>query len=163
MNYSLIKPGDIMLCSGNGVISDVIRAYTHSKYSHVGIFVNLENRWCVYESREPNGVRLVQADFYSTYDGEVWAARVKGYDDVAMRNTLLSMMFGRLGAAYDLREIHKLIWRHVVNDTDKNKFICSVLVYEAFRDLGIPLADHDLVSPDDIAKSPLLVDFRQLK
>jgi hypothetical protein len=152
-----------MFCAGYDLFGRAIEAYTHSKWSHVGIFVKLENRLCVYESREPNGVRLVQADFYSTYNGEVWAASVNGYDDATMRDTLISMMFSRLGSPYDLSEINKLIWRETVNDTDKHRFICSVLAYESFKDLSLPLADHDLVSPEQVAESPLLYDWRQLK
>jgi hypothetical protein len=166
LDLSTVKSGDLLACSGNDLFGRGVRIFTGSKWSHVATFVtltDLSNQLFVIESREPNGVRLVPAHFYDSYDGEVWAATVKGYDDAVSRVALLQVYFPQLGAPYDTTEIEELI-RHCTGvPISRTKFICSVLVDWAWTQIGYPLVPDALVAPSTVMASTQLTNIRQLK
>ncbi|MEY4441910.1 MAG: hypothetical protein RL442_910, partial [Pseudomonadota bacterium] len=56
-----LQTGDILLCSGSGVFSDLIQQATDSPWSHVALIVRLDaiDRILLFESVETFGVRTV--------------------------------------------------------------------------------------------------------
>lgn len=73
----MVKSGDIILFSGNGFISRLIRFATKSKYSHIGcIYINSTGKALVYDStslREPSGVTLSSyKKVLNKYNGKVF-------------------------------------------------------------------------------------------
>lgn len=65
-----IASGDLLLCSGPGFFSRMIRAGTKSVWSHVGFVMQLDeiDRVMVLESVEPLGVRTVPLSKYLNVD-----------------------------------------------------------------------------------------------
>ncbi|MXX88671.1 MAG: hypothetical protein F4213_16865 [Boseongicola sp. SB0677_bin_26] len=63
-----IAPGDLLLCSGSGIFSRMIRAGTKGVWSHVGFVMRLDaiDRVMVLRSVEPLGVRTVPLSKYLT-------------------------------------------------------------------------------------------------
>jgi hypothetical protein len=57
----LIKHGDTFATASPALFSRLIRFFTRSKVSHVGVFVNWNKRWFIVESMEGSGTRIVLA------------------------------------------------------------------------------------------------------
>jgi len=83
--YAELRPrlqsGDVLLCSGTGVFSNLIQRATRSVWSHVALVMRLEgiDRVMVLESVEPIGVRTVRLSKYLTNyanDGKPYPGRL---------------------------------------------------------------------------------------
>lgn len=81
-NYEQLRPqiksGDILLCSGNSLISSLIQKATNSVWSHIAFVIRLDSidRIMVLESVETIGVRTVPLSTYvNNYNGSG-----KGYE-----------------------------------------------------------------------------------
>ena len=63
-----IRSGDVLLCSGTGIFSNLIQRATRSIWSHVALIVRVDSidRVMVLESVEPIGVRTVRLSKYLT-------------------------------------------------------------------------------------------------
>src|SRR5262245_40923397 len=63
-----IRTGDVFAFRGTALVSWVIRLWTQSLYSHVGIALRVKadslERLCILEATEPGGVRLYPMDLY---------------------------------------------------------------------------------------------------
>jgi len=93
-----MKTGDIILCAGNGRMSDGIRAYQRvfcrdvcneaRKLSHVaavtckdGYETTTFNKWCDKRGAQQNPIQ----DFLDNYDGDIWLRELKEELDVRTR------------------------------------------------------------------------------
>ena len=183
VNYTQFRPqiasGDLLLCSGSGIFSRMIRAGTKSVWSHVGFVMRLDaiDRIMVLESVEPLGIRTVPLSKYLTdydskgnpYPGRLAIARHDDFNAKASSRRLLK--FGQFavdlfGYPYDQDEIAKIAARIAASylpfsAADKRalkrdrEYICSEYVWECYKSLGIRI-NHDkrgFISPADFAKA----------
>lgn len=180
-----LQSGDILLASGNGVVSNLIRKATDSSFSHVGLILQLETsgQWLVLESVETRGVRCVTLeDGYLTnycdsgcaYDGRLMVARCDELKNtVAAMTKLYTRAFSLLGDHYNKEEIFEIGTRIVaaklgVRANGKlqtgTKYICSEYVYACLCAAGVKLAyDKDgFIAPKDIAQAPSVNPVVQL-
>lgn len=167
IRYS-IKTCDILLYKGTHWLSKIIRWATKSPYSHAGIVVWWNNRLMVMEAIGKGVIVTPLSQNLKHYKGEVHLYNVEPgliYDSI--RDMMLKFAQQELGKEYAR-------WKMILfgikillsKDLDKkdelkraNKLYCSHYVAQIYNAGGYDLkrnkADR-FMSPNDIAKSPLL-------
>lgn len=160
-----LRTGDLLFASGNYAISKLIRKFTKSVWSHVGIIFPVDSPGgaLLLESVEDKGVRFVPIGKYlkdyhrgRPYNGTIVIARVKG---LTKQNADKLGQFGikELARDYDRDEIARIVARIASGRGRKERdrqYICSELVYEAFLQAGIEF-NYDkrgFISPENIWK-----------
>lgn len=161
-----LQTGDIVFCSGTYFFSKSIQWFTKSVWSHVGIIYRDDNllRIFVLESETAIGVRLVPLSKYlrdyhgrnKPYKGRIVIGRIAPAADGEKVKKAISFGMDELTRPYDNWEIMRIAMRILFGrgrkDRDR-KYICSELVYEAFRKADIAFTfNRNSISPDDIWK-----------
>ena len=161
--YSKIRKefqtGDLLFASGNYVISKLIRKFTKSPWSHVGIIfpVSSPGGALLLESVEDRGVSFLPLGRYlfnyhrgRPYNGPLVIARVKG---LKKKNADKLGQFGidEFARHYDHSEIARIVAGRGRKTRD-NEYICSELVYECFLRAGIEFKydKRGFISPANI-------------
>ena len=161
-----LQTGDLVFCSGTYFFSKSIRWFTKSVWSHVGIIYRDDNlrRIFILESEIAIGVRLVPLSKYlrdyhgrkKPYQGRIVIGRIVPAADGEKVKKAISFGMDELTRPYDNWEIMRIamriLFRRGRKDRDR-KYICSELVYEAFRKADIAFRfNRNSISPDDIWK-----------
>lgn len=161
-----LQTGDLVFCSGTYLFSKSIRWFTKSVWSHVGIIYRDDNlrRIFILESEIAIGVRLVPLSKYlrdyhgrkKPYQGRIVIGRIAPVADGKKVKKAISFGMDELTRPYDNWEIMRIamriLFRRGRKDRDR-KYICSELVYEAFRKADIAFRfNRNSISPDDIWK-----------
>jgi len=162
-----LETGDLLFASGNYVISKLIRKFTKSPWSHVGIIFPVKSPGgaLLLESVEDKGVNFLPIGRYLNdyhrgrpYNGPLVIARVR---DLKNKNYKELANFGirELARPYDRDEIAKIVARIIADRGKKkrdNEYICSELVYEAFLRAGIefPYDKRGFISPANLWEDP---------
>lgn len=153
-----LKTGDIVLCSGKGTVSTIIKAFSRSRWSHVGMVLRLPAEFdfvlCwesttlgklkdVYANEPKKGVQLVPlSERVRTYDGEIAIRQLSGIDltnsHIAELNALRREMRGK-PYEQDRLELFKSVYDGPggANEEDLSSLFCSELVAEAYQRLGL--------------------------
>ena len=161
-----LRTGDIVFCSGTYFFSKTIQWFTRSVWSHVGIVYRDDNllRLFVLESEIAIGVRLVPLSKYlrdyhgrnKPYKGHIVIARIAPDADDEKLRMAINFALDELTRPYDNWEILRIAMRILFRRGRKNrdrKYICSELVYEAFRKADVSFKfNRNSISPDDIWK-----------
>jgi uncharacterized protein YycO len=138
-----ITPGDVLLFRGRGLLSWLIKKFTHSDYSHAGLLFRYRERvYCLEAVRW--GVRLSPVSMLlEHYPDGIYYFDLDAAPSV--RETALEFGFTRLCLPYD---ILGLVWFAVAllfarkRPEEKNeRWFCSELVAAAYRSAGFPLTD----------------------
>lgn len=181
LNYSEfrdnINSGDILLCSGNSLISNIIKKATSSRWSHVAFIIKLEiiDRIMVLESVESLGVRAIPLSNYVNnyngsnkgYDGKVLIARHSEFKQEKMVE-LSRYAVDLLGSPYHPEEFFEIAARigerafhikahNIPKDIKpKKSFICSEYAAECYQSVGIniPYNPSGFIAPADFARDP---------
>ncbi|HQO21058.1 MAG TPA: YiiX/YebB-like N1pC/P60 family cysteine hydrolase [Acidobacteriota bacterium] len=158
-----LQTGDLLFASGNYLISKLIREFTKSPWSHVGIIFPVKSPGgaLLLESVEDRGVSFLPLGRYlfnyhrgRPYNGPLVIARVRG---LRKKNADKLGRFGidKLARHYDHSEIARIVARIVAGrgrKTRDNEYICSELVYECFLRAGIEFKydKRGFISPQNI-------------
>lgn len=159
-----LRTGDMVFCSGTYFFSNAIRWFTKSVWSHIGIIYRDDalERIFILESETFVGVRLAPLSKYlrdyhgrnKPYRGRMFIARLEPEVAQETHRKAVSMGMDELTKPYDNLEIFRIAIRILFKLGRRNrdrKYICSELVYEAFRKAGILFHfRHRSISPDDI-------------
>lgn len=173
-----IKNGDLLLCSGPGLFSRMIKSATNSVWSHVGFVIRLDaiDRIMVLESVEPLGVRTVPLSRYlkdydnegNPYPGGLVIARHANFASVAPAKLKRFGQFAvdLFGYPYDRDEIAKIAWRIGASSLPFSRkdrqslkrdreYICSEYVWECYREMGIKIQydKRGFIAPADFARA----------
>jgi len=175
-----LQNGDVLICSGSGLFSAMIRQATRSVWSHVGFIVRLDSidRVLLLESVEPIGVRTVRLSKYlenyandgKPYPGGLAIIRHADFEDAAKGSRferLFQYAVDRFGYPYDKDEIAKIAARIMASKipfTPKQmkkikpdeEFICSEYVARCYEKVGIEIEwnEKGFISPADFAADP---------
>jgi hypothetical protein len=161
-----LRTGDLVFCSGTYFFSNAIRWFTKSVWSHIGIIYRDDalNRVFILESETFIGVRLAPLSKYlrdyhgknRPYRGRMFIARLLPEVEPELHLKAISHGMDELTKPYDNLEILRIAIRILFKIGRRNrdkKYICSELVYEAFRRAGIYFVfNRKSISPDDIWK-----------
>ena len=170
------QDGDILLCKGDSAISRLIKWETDSIYSHVAVIASA-NLGLVIEAVPEGGVRAISIENYKT-DFDTF--RVKD-ENSFVHTDVVAYLVRTLARHYDypvklgfqmlVRKLKlvQLFGLKMFNQKkeakalqDDQDYFCSELCWEAFAADGLDLAPQigslDIVSPGDIAASPMLIE-----
>jgi hypothetical protein len=166
-----IKTGDILLCSGRYLVSELIKKASDSIFSHVGLLCYWNDRVVVLESVEDDGVRTVPLSHYlynyenskKKYNGELYIARHQAVGDPNFNKDKIKRMLGKavdlLNRNYDKVEIARIVARvglGIGRHKDDQEYICSEFIDECFKQMDIELLrdSMDFIFPEHIAADP---------
>ncbi|MCP8967470.1 YiiX/YebB-like N1pC/P60 family cysteine hydrolase [Ectobacillus ponti] len=164
-----LQTGDLLFCSGNYPISQIIKLFSGSMFSHVGFLACWHGRPMLFESVESDGVRIVPLDHYiynyensgQKYDGGLYIARHTGFAVLPPRQVekLIQQAIDLVNCKYDkdqLAAIASRIAMKVGRSSQNQEYICSEYVAECFAAGGIeiPLNKDGFWYPEDIAALP---------
>lgn len=170
-----IRSGDLLLCSGSSVFSNLIKKATNSVWSHVGFILRVDpiDRIMVLESVESIGVRTIPlssyvADYNASGQGYPGRMMIARHADVREENitNLSKNAVDLLGYPYGTDEIVRIATRismhalgvldHLSNPTPQHEFICSEYAYICFKSIGITIDYNSLgfITPADFARHP---------
>lgn len=170
---SLVRTGDLLLCSGAEPLSRIIQTTTRSPYSHVAMVVRMLSidRVLLLEAEWPYGVRAVPMSSYlsdwngtgKAYPGHLLVARHAGLDpgDENASGMFLSELVDNLGRRYSLKRALRMGLREIVALAGlrfrelqmKKATVCSEYIFQAYSRLGIhlPWNPKGYILPMDIA------------
>jgi hypothetical protein len=138
-NQHMIKNGDLIAFKGNRFLDQIIRLFTRSTYSHVGMAIWRNNVLCVIEATWPRVVinpLVGRTDFYHIDMNIEWKPE---YD------TLLD---SRVGAKYS-------IWHDIqamfVKPNQDGEWECAMLDTIDYNLMGVPL--NNLYTPDALVQA----------
>jgi hypothetical protein len=167
-----VRSGDILLCQGSGIFSQMIQKVSNSVWSHVAFIMRLDeiDRIMVLESVEPIGVRTVPLSHYvrdykdhKGYPGKLLIARHDDFVSVTEKklNQMAAFAIDRFGYPYDKDEIAKIAARITLGLFGRKKgkaswddeYICSEYAWECYRSVGIdvPYDPRGFIAPKDFA------------
>ncbi len=168
-----IRSGDILLCSGNSIFSNMIKTATQSVWSHVAFILRLDiiDRIMVLESVESIGVRAVPLSSYARdyngtgagYPGRIMIAR---HNQLQQKNIpdLSKTAVDRLGYPYNPEECARIAARISANSIGLKtscpdvqtgrEFICSEYAELCFKSVGITVDYNPMgfIAPADFAR-----------
>jgi hypothetical protein len=153
-----IKPGDIILIEGHNRISGIIKYLTQSTWSHAALYVGpIAGRAAAggepYELVESNlndGIICVPLSKYFKFHTRICRPIGLSNDDY---QAICNYAIERIGRQYDLKNLIDLArylvpppvpqrWRRrmiALGSGDPTKLICSVLIAQAFKNIGYPI------------------------
>jgi hypothetical protein len=184
---SLVRDGDILMCSANDSFSRLIRWATRSAWSHCALAVRMEeiDRVMVLECVENMGVRAVPLSAFiartssgiEPYPGKILLARHRGMAAKSRRQPMQRMAgfaFDRLGDRFSKAEVAKIALRIALGRFrrhlhpslgPKDEFICSEYVARCLGEIGLKVRWDGLgfIAPADIASDPRIDAVAQIQ
>jgi hypothetical protein len=160
---SKLKSGDLLFTAGDYLISQLIRKFTASPWSHVGIIFRVDaiDRVLLLESVEDVGVRFAPLSKYLSnyaggqpYQGRAVVARCDGLTQAALEK-LAAFGTDQLTRSYDREELVNIMARIALGKAKSRRdeaYICSELVYECFARAGkrFKYDRRGFISPENI-------------
>jgi uncharacterized protein YycO len=161
-----LLPGDVILESGDGFYSRVVRLSDRGRFSHVILYLGAN---FIVEAVE-DGVRIMQALRIITLAPDRY--RVLRHPDIERSgektNQIMSFVEQRLFASL-ISELNKpYSWRGVIGTKlplfhrRTSEHFCSQLVAEAFQKIGIPIFSKEM-APDRVTPNSFDTDSCMLK
>ena len=171
-----IRDGDVLAFRGNRLFSRLIKLWTSSRVSHVGLACWMHGRLTVVEALEPGGVRVYPLSRYIQRGHDVdWYAMDQPTDDVLDhgsidRDCVVAFALSKWGLRYASPWQFLRSWgfvsrwvakkRGLAADTNTERFFCSELALAAFREGGYRGEGFDKspaeTSPADVIELPCL-------
>tara|TARA_R110002073_G_scaffold43554_2_gene121467 strand:- start:93 stop:830 length:738 start_codon:yes stop_codon:yes gene_type:complete len=148
-----LHAGDLILVEGNNRVSTVIKYLTQSTWSHVCMYVGVDDRGegAVVEADLVEGVIRSPLSKYDGYNVRICRAANLTEGD---RKAVIEFCIARLGHQYDTRNILDLVRyllpippvppkyrRHLIalGSGDPTKAVCSTLIAQAFQSIKYPI------------------------
>ena len=161
-----LRSGDIVFCSGTYFFSGLIRWFTKSSWSHVGMIYRDDDlgRVFILESETLIGVRVAPLSKYlrdyhgrnRPYKGRMVIGRLTPEPEPEDVKKAICFGMDELTKPYDNWEILRIACRILFRRGRRNrdrKYICSELVYECYRRADVWFkSNKKSISPDDIWK-----------
>ena len=184
-----MQPGDVMAFSGKGNLSEVIKLFTKSGVSHIGVVYKTKQVNDADPTRYMNtlmestslegfsGVIMTRlSDRIRDYDGNLWWLPLSQTSRSKLDTTkFFDFLVKQEGKAYDTKQAIKsaldalddvpFLRGATYNKEDLSKFFCSELVTAALEDAGvINNVNSSEVTPIDLCTFNIYdADYYQLK
>jgi cell wall-associated NlpC family hydrolase len=164
MKTSEILPGDILFCSGKGIIKSLIEWITHSKYYHTAIFINDHD---IIEAQGGRKSGKTDISYYLNTKDKLVIYRDKSLLD-SERKKIVEYALAHQGIEYDYMAILAELFRYEMHisldDYDEGKKrICSSFVNDCFKSIGKSLSKQKVPSPQDLILEKHLSRIGKLK
>ncbi len=137
-----MRSGDVLLFCGCGLLSWLIRNFTHSEYSHAGILYRYHDRVYCLEA-VGKGVRLAPVSrLLDHYPDGIFYCGLAASEPA--RETAIDFGFQQLSLPYDMIGLVRFALAVIFclrrPFRQPERWFCSELVAEAYRKAGFPLA-----------------------
>ncbi len=152
-----LKTGDLILFSGKGAFSNIIKLFSGGKWSHIGMVIRLpdfDDAVLLWESttltnisdiefnRSIKGVQLnALSERISRYEGDVSLRPLSSPIGKSMFNKLSHLRHKLSRRPYERDELELLrsVWDGIAgtNTEDLSSVFCSELVAEAYQSMGL--------------------------
>lgn len=166
--------GDILFCSGTSVISEQIKNFTNSIYSHVGLIftANIAGRRIpfVVEAVTPAVVVIPLEQILHNYKqsgkpypGKLYVGRCVDGLNMEQCSNMMTSALKCVGKQYDTASIIKQAFNKIfgadLTDKDHHRLICSELVGCAYAAAGINLKKdrHGYWTPGSIGRDSQII------
>lgn len=151
-----LKHGDVIVYKTQGWVSDLIRYYGKTDYTHCAIYIGSSSNTII-ESQWGG----VQVSNVHKYDGLEYAVYRHINSTVKQKQRALKFCYSKLGKGYDFLGIIGLglykIGLDTYNSLDNNsRYWCSELIKDSYDKSGLELGieKHSWkVTPDDLVKN----------
>jgi len=175
---SKIKTGDVIAFQGNDSGAKLIRKFTESEYSHVGLAIHLKDelmdRVFILESVLDAGVVLFPlSKKLRTYKGKAWWCPLNfGIKRIKLKTSKLKMRkrcniitwgMNEIGKKYDFKHIGRIAKRILTKGKktkreDYQQYICSELVGAVLKSQGLLPIDiaTESMTPKDVVNLDLI-------
>jgi hypothetical protein len=165
-----LKEMDIILFSGTGFFSRIVRLFTFSKYSHVGLVMWDHDGRCLVVESAPwtglkdyltkNKVNGVQAVYLServkAYKGKVYWRRLMGERPERTSEKFRQVVGVMSGTPYERswKELLGAAWRTLKNKKNLTSVFCSEFVAHLFIAMGVldPSEEANEYTPEDFSE-----------
>ena len=176
---SICDTGDIILFSSETIVGNIIKKFTNSKYTHVGIIIKNKDSVFIYDSnfKNPNESGVTISPLKQTlisFKGEIFYRKLKLVDNFnkdAM-NTKLSLIHNTLKnkfydwipnnwvAAYLSTNGKDEISRIISDGRHLDRMFCSSFVAYIYTQLGFlePNTEWSFIAPCEFGKMAILYD-----
>lgn len=144
-----IKTGDVFFTAEKALFSRLIRFFTKSTVSHVGMFVILEERVFCVESMEGFGVRTIPASELLGKKKFIFGKIESKFSEKEIHERAFGNKKGlpKIGSKYDMiGALLSLFW-----DTKSNAVFCSEYV-KKILDLDFPASINGILPKDILNK-----------
>ena len=165
-----IKAGDVIAFGGKGRVSNLIKTFTRSAVSHVGIVLRTsvpgDSREFVevIESTTLDGVSGVTRVRLSTrlehYKGEIWHLPIRR-ELMTKPEEFFNFLFAQDGKEYDTIQAMHSALDYIVKESDEDfsKFFCSELASAGLEAAGVlPKHNSSEVTPIDLCRVSIYED-----
>ncbi len=171
-----LKTGDLVFFSGQGLVSGMIKWFTKSSYSHVGMVV-VDDKWdmvLLWESTTLSKIKTIHgvekqgvairplSEVIENYNGEVAVRHlIQPLTDI-QEDTIVRLRKSFKGRNYEenklelFKSAYDFIGGH--NEEDLSSLFCSELIAEAYQRMGF-LSEHkpsNEYTPADLAELLIL-------
>lgn len=153
------KPGDLIFCHGNRIISRIVQWAQANYFSHVFLVVSEDKCIMVINGRR---VELVDLNaFLNDPNCYVYTCPILTDEQ---RKEIVSEALEHIGDKYGYLTAFVQALRYVfhvqIRDDELRPFNCSTLVHYCYLKAGVRLTWAPVPSVADLAHSPLLVGYR---
>lgn len=148
------KHGDIVFFKKRGIIGYLVDFFSRSKCEIVHVAIYLDEDKTI----ETNLNKRVDYATLSQYKSERFIKSCKDITD-EQRDMIVEYCESHIGEPYDLIQILEMFLKFFKIDLryrQKNRKICSTLVWKAYEYAGIKLTESEDCSPDDLFHSDKL-------
>ena len=152
-----IKNGWLLAVGGSGLVSWLIKRWTKSRYSHVGLLLKLseggaERVFLLHSTAKTGVVLLPLSRYLSALNGQAWLvpldAPYVATEHPSYEADLLGFALQQLGRAYDLRGVAKFVLPFLPEGRDK--VFCSELAGQAYQ--AAKLLPESFYSPEQLVR-----------
>lgn len=153
----VIRPGDVVLVSGQSYLSEIIKIITKSNWSHSFLYLGngriLEADSILYEKEGPRRVKKPRVMENPVEKYFPYNMRIKRPVQLTEEhlNQILEKARSYIGKDYDKKNIVNFIWKAFgfkkidsnKNIGSKDKYICSALIAKLFQDVNYPILPEE--------------------
>lgn len=145
-----MKFGDLIFVKGNNFFSKCVKWRTNSKYSHVGFVID---EFHIAEINWYYGFKIRHIK-YNKNNFDVY--RYKYELTHRQKQEMKKYIHSCLNQKYDFREIFRILFSTKNLKDNKNKIVCSEILYDIFKSCDIELNQKEYSSPQDLINGKLL-------
>ena len=160
-----IHTGDILFFSERGIIPSLIRFFTKSKYSHVGVVVKIlpEHDAVLVAEALLDGFVINKREM-SEIRQNVRVGRVFAELSRTRRNLFRSEVIKLMGTKYDFKALFVILkrlfirGRRITSYNDLMRIICTEAIHILYEKMGAKLSTINpaVLTPKDLSRSKLI-------
>lgn len=158
LDYTYLKPGDIVLMSGYKIHSKIIKKVTNSNFSHA--IITLESN-SLFDAQKDGIFTLNPQRLLVKSENDLKVLRLNIPLSKKEEELLIRFLRDKVGSTYSVKEAINVIKEK--KNAKKELQFCSRLIAQAYQSIGHDIVDNaDFCSPEDINLSNKLIEVNNI-